>query len=358
MNLPPDQIISLSCVSGIGPKRIRAILRKYPDITDITRLKLPDLIRVEGISRELAGNILKMDDSPGKTALENILKINGRYLTYWEPAFPERLRSIYDAPIGIFVLGTLRKIPLLGVVGTRKPTTYGKKIAGSITAELVRAGLGIVSGMARGIDTIAHHACLEQGGYTIAVLGSGPDVCYPAGNRKLREEIVEKGAVISEFLPGTRPDAVNFPKRNRIISGLSRGILVVEAAKKSGAIISALYALDQNREVFAVPGPVNSDQSSGCHRLIQEGAKLVTDASDILEELNLKPVMEQVTLQPEPELTADEKKVFGELNAGKVHIDDLCRKLNRDTPEILSVLLMLELKNLVIQLPGKYFMKT
>lgn len=353
--IPKSQIISLTAIEGVGPGRIRAILRTYPQLDDIKKLNVPDLLRVEKISHDIAGRIQKLDLDYGKKVLDDIFKLGGIYTTYWDDDFPDPLKTVYDAPVGLFILGQIQPVPCIAIVGTRKPTSYGKKIAKSLSCELCRSGIGIVSGFARGIDTISHISVLETGGYTAAVLGNGVDICYPSENKKIREKLLEKGAIISEFVPGTPPDAKNFPKRNRIISGLSRGVVVVEAGNKSGAIISALYALDQNREVFAVPGKIDNPLSFGCHKLIQQGAKLVKGVDDILDELKLRSAPRQVTLLPE--LSELEKKVFESLGSEEIHIDDLCSKLHMDTPELLSVMLMLELKNLVIQQPGKYFLK-
>jgi|FLOH01.1.fsa_nt_gi DNA processing protein len=353
--IPTDQIISLTAVEGVGPGRIRSIIRTYPHLDDIAKLTVKDLLQVERISHDIAGKIKKVDLDYGQIALDKIQKLGGFYSSYWDDDFPEPLRSVYDAPIGIFVLGTLQSIPCISIVGTRKPTPYGKKTTQNLTTALCHAGLGIVSGFARGTDTISHATALEQGGYTIAVLGNGVDICYPAENHKIRDQIIEKGAVISEFPPGTHPDAKHFPRRNRVISGLSRGVVVIEAGKKSGAVISALYALDQNREVFAVPGKIDNPMSYGCHRLIQQGAKLVTSVHDILLELKLEKVPQQITLLPN--LTEEEERVFRILGTDEVHIDDLCSELQMDTPEMLSILLMLELKSLIIQQPGKYFIR-
>jgi len=353
--LPNDQIISLAAVEGVGPGRIRSIMRAFPDLADIRKLKVSDLVQVDGVSHDIAGKIRQIDLKTGHDAIDNIHRYGGTYLTYWDDTYPEPLRSVYDAPIGIFVLGTIPELHYVAIVGTRKPTSYGKKTTKDLTISLVLAGVGIVSGLARGIDTITHQTTLDQGGITIAVLGNGVDICYPPENHKLRERIIETGAIISGFPPGTPPDARHFPRRNRIISGLSQGIMVIEAGKKSGALISALYALDQNREVFAVPGRIDNPVSSGCHRLIQQGAKLVTSVDDILQELKLIKGPEQVTLLPE--LSIDERRIYDVLNSDEIHIDEICAKLRMDTPEVLSLLLMLELKNLVVQQPGKYFIR-
>ena len=251
-------------------------------------------MQVEGISSDLAAKTKGIDLELDKMAEDKTASIGARYLTYRDSDYPEHLKTIYDAPIGIFVIGEIPQLPCLGIVGTRQPSQYGKKMVKLLTLDLIKAGFCIVSGFARGIDTWAHKTVLKYNGSTIAVLGNGLDICYPGENRKLQELLLENGAFISEFIPGTKPDAVNFPKRNRIISGLSKGVLIIEAGKKSGAIITALNALDQNREVFALPGQTDSTKSVGTNRLIQQGARLVMTVDDILSEFQYQSPPKQV----------------------------------------------------------------
>ena len=354
--LPKSQLISLSAVPGMGPRRIRAIFRKYPNLDGVTQLSKSDLMQVEGISSDLAGKTQNIDLDIGKQAEDKTAAMGARYLTYWDPEYPEMLKMIYDAPVGIFILGEIPQLPCMGIVGTRQPTAYGKKMTVTLTTALIKAGFCIVSGFARGIDTLAHRTVQKFKGSTIAVLGNGLDVCYPGENKKLLNLLKENGAFISEFIPGTKPDAVNFPKRNRIISGLSKGVLVIEAGKKSGAIITALNALYQNREVFALPGKADSPKSYGTNRLIQQGAKLVLKVEDILSEFQLQIPPKQVELLLD--LSSEENSVFKQLSYDPNHIDELCIQMKTHTPEVLSTLLLLELKNLVQQHPGKLFTKS
>jgi len=354
--IPNHQIISLTSAKGVGPRRIRAVLREFKHIDDISKLSITDLLQVKGISRDIASSIKNINYQFGIDTLENVDKLNGKYISYWDDEYPQLLQTIYDAPVGLFVLGEIPKLNAIGIVGTRTPTAYGRKISEKFSRELVQNGFMIASGMARGIDSISHHTAMKMGGKTIAVLGCGIDICYPPENNKLRELIIENGAIVSEYIPGTKPDAINFPKRNRIISGLSLGSLVVEAGNKSGAVITALNALDQNREVFVVPGRIDSKESIGCHRLIQQGAKLVTKIEDILEELNINKSNQQIELLPD--LSPEEKVVYDQLSNEPIQIDDLCKKMEKDSPEILSILLLLELKNVIIQHPGKKFTKS
>ncbi|HWI41647.1 MAG TPA: DNA-processing protein DprA, partial [Verrucomicrobiae bacterium] len=241
----------------------------------------------------------------------------------------------------------------VSVVGSRSATTYGADVAGQISSELAAAGVTVVSGMARGIDTAAHRGALKGGGRTVAVLGCGIDVVYPPENRRLLEETAAAGAVVTEFPMGTAPLAENFPRRNRIISGLSRGVLVVEAAENSGSLITAEYALEQGREVFAVPGNIAYAGSRGTNRLIKQGAKLVDSVEDILAEL---PVARTApTAAPSFSLTPEEAEVFALIAGGPLHIDDIIVKCELTVGEVSSILLRLELKGAVTQLPGKHF---
>jgi DNA processing protein len=237
----------------------------------------------------------------------------------------------------------------LAVVGTRKPTTYGRQVTEEIVADLVRSKITIVSGLARGIDSIAHRTTLDNSGKTIAVFASGLDIVYPADNAKLAQAIMEHGALISEYPLGVRPKADNFPQRNRIMSGLSLGVLVIEAGERSGALITAHQAVEQNRDVFAIPGSFLSPNSKGTNHLIQEGAKLVCNCNDILEELNLTTVVQQLEIKEFLPASEEESKVLKQLTSEPSHIDEICRRSGLATPEVSSTLAMLELKGIAKQ---------
>ena len=244
------------------------------------------------------------------------------------------------------------------MVGTRAPSAYDKAVAKAIARDLAGMGVTIVSGMALGIDGEAHRAALAAKGRTIAVLGSGIDVIYPPAHDKLMMQIIEQGAVISEFPPGTMPNQGNFPRRNRIISGLTRGTLIVEAPLKSGALLTAAHAIDQNREVFAVPGVVTSHKGRGTNRLIKQGAAaLVESAEDILKILGWHASSKKSGATPTPQLAAGDKKIWDRLSLEPIHIDELSRKLDMPTHELLGKLLMLELRGVIRQLPGKHFVR-
>lgn len=284
---------------------------------------------------------------------EEIRKIN---ITHGD--YPKILREIHDPPADLYVRGNFIKEDekAIGIVGTRDYTGYGKQIVYDIAGSLAEAGITIVSGLAKGIDTFAHKATLEKEGRTIAVLGSAIDSksIYPACNRKLADKIAQNGAVISEYEPGTKSERWFFPQRNRIISGLSLGVLVIEAPDKSGALITAMQAVEQNREVFAIPGSIYSKNSIGTNRLIQMGAKLVTCANDILEELNLPLVEEKRSFKPE---TKEEEIILSILEKEPTHIDEIIKQSNLDIKIVSPALMMLELKGVIKNSGGGYYIK-
>ena len=344
---------------GLGSRKVRTILNTFPDVLSWSDLVRRNLTRVEGISAILIDRLHEADPDTGPRILDRLPRLNARYVHYWHDAYPVQLKALYDAPAGLYLRGAGSfEGDFLAVVGTRQPTTYGREQTRRLCHELVAAGLGIVSGFARGIDTAAHKATLETDGATIAVLGCGVDVVYPLENRKLYQELLESGLAVSEYPPGTSPDGHHFPQRNRIISGLSLGTLVVEAGKGSGALITAYHALDQDREVFALPGRVDSAKSTGCHEIIQKGAKLVARVEDVLSELvppySARPG-QQVDLLREEDLTDTERDILGYLVGEPVVVDRIAEDLHRDISELLGVLLHLEMKGLVVQSAGKRF---
>jgi DNA processing protein len=299
--------------------------------------------------------------------------LGAAFLTIHDAAYPKILKEIFDPPLLLYARGDLGLLGELavGIVGTRRPTAYGKAMAERLATDLAARGLVIVSGMARGVDSAAHQGALKTGGKTIAVLGTGMDVPYPAENKKLHAEIAEKGLLLSEFPLGSFPAPQNFPIRNRIISGLSLGVIVVEAAQYSGSLITARLAMEQNREVYGVPGSVTNKNSWGPHILIKQGAKLVEDWKDVVEELpaevrNKLILLSDTTKQSEKSslfaesLTEREQAIYSLLKVEEpVHIDEILDALPQfSSSEVLANLLELEFKSLVRQLPGKSFVKT
>jgi len=358
-------LLRLSSVHRIGPTKIRALLSHFESPAEVLDAPARELIRVPGIDKKLASNIAhcENDEEFADEQLKRLNRIGARIVTIWDKDYPELLKRIYDPPALIYVLGKF--IPIdrqaIAIVGTRQPTLYGQQVAESFSQALCRLGISIVSGLARGVDTVAHSSTLKAGGRTIAVIGSGLDIPYPPENKKLMDQIAEAGVVVSEFPMGAKPDATNFPRRNRIISGLSLGTLIVESAEDGGAMITASTALDQDREVFAIPGGINEKRSSGPNRLIQEGrAKLVQNVEDIISELNLK-LEKGSTRKDEPppiQLTIFEQTIYDLLGNDPMHIDDIAESSDNSTSDVLVTLLSLEFKGLIKQLPGKMFLRT
>lgn len=307
--------------------------------------------------------------------IEAAEKLGCRLLTLASDDYPPLLRQIPDAPLVLYVRGDAKVLAqhAVAMVGTRRPTTYGLQVARRLARDLAERQLVIVSGLARGIDSAAHHGALEANGKTVAVLGSGADVTYPSENKRLTEKIVQTGAVISEFPLGTSPAPENFPIRNRIISGLSLGVIVVEGAEYSGSLITARLAVDQNREVFAVPGNITSAQSFGPNQLIKQGAKLVDDWIDVIEEfpaairMQLLPPVDASEMKPagaetaslfEQSLTPEQKAVFEVLRADEpMFVDSVFGSVALPPARILQALLELEMNGLIRQLPGKNFIR-
>ncbi|MFC1823414.1 DNA-processing protein DprA [Thermodesulfobacteriota bacterium] len=356
--------LALHLIPGVGNIAIKNLLGSLGDPEKIFQASLADLTNVTGIRQETAQRIINREFSndPVKE-LRRIEKFGARIITFADPQYPALLKEIYDPPVLLYAMG--QDIPpdavFIAVVGSRHPTTYGVKAAEKIGEGLARRGLSVVSGMARGIDAAAHRGSLKGRGYTIAVWGTGIDTVYPESNRKLFEHIIQSGTVITECPMGTPPEPKNFPIRNRIISGLSRGIVVVEATKKSGSLITASLALDHGREVFAVPGSINSFKSIGCHFLIKEGAKLVENADDVMEELglNYKYALKKDTFNelPIPPMEASEKRIYELIGEYPVHIDQIAREGNLEPSQVSILLMKMELKGVVRQLPGKMFVR-
>jgi DNA processing protein len=356
----------LLSIEGIGPARIRNLLSKFHTLENILYADYNSLQEVDGISNNLAKrlhiSINRFDEikSIVNKELERLDELNTAIITIWDKEYPALLKKIYDPPLIIYAKGELLEADnfAIAVVGTRLPTNYGKIQAERFASDLAQQSITIVSGMARGIDSVAHWAALKNNGRTIAVIGSGMDIIYPPENKKLFERITESGSVITEFRPGTKPDAQNFPRRNRIISGLSLGCIVVETGVNGGAMQTASFALDQDREVFAVPGNLGTRQAEGTNLLIQKGeAKLIGTADDVLVELNLKlkPILGENIPKQQADLNIFEEKTINVLSSEPMQIDKISSLTGLATSDCLVHLLSLEFKGLVKQLPGKMF---
>lgn len=363
-------LLVLSRIPGIGPGRLIALVHHFRDPCAIASTSPRLLIAVDGIDRKLAETISTFFRSPAAEdarrfavdQLRGAQRTRCRILTLWDPDYPSSLRRIYDPPPLLFLRGSFAEDDMraLAIVGTRTPTPYGSRLAAEFARTIAGLGITVVSGLARGIDTISHTEALEAGGRTIAIMGSGLDIIYPPENAMLAERITGNGAVVSEYLLGTKPDAGNFPRRNRIVSGLSLGTLLIETGPEGGAMITAATALDQNREVFAIPSAVHPGRPSGTNLLIKEGkAKLTESVEDILAELH--PRLRGSTLPTAhaasgvPPLTLFEQRVFETLDDTPAHVDVLAVRSGLTVPDTLIHLLALEFKSLARQYPGKRF---
>ena len=355
----------LKSVPGIGNLLGKRLLDVFKSPQNVLRASAEKLLQVDGVTKRHVA-ALKNHKIPWKVKAELDLLSRKEYriITLTDADYPELLREIPDPPPFLYVSGQFDCSALkIAVVGSRNATGYGLATTKNLCAGLASLGITVVSGMARGIDTAAHEGAMAGGGKTIAVLGSGLERIYPAENAKLFHRISENGAVVSEFALLTEPEGHNFPLRNRIISGMSLGTVVVEATRKSGSLITARLANEQNREVFAVPGSIQSFKSTGTHTLIKQGAKLVEHVQDIVEEL--APILEihqRKGNAPQEKaddylatLDTEESQVFKALEPYPTHIDKLSRQIPMEPGKLSSILLRLELKGMIVQLPGKFF---
>lgn len=360
--------IALSAVNGVGPALFRRLLEYFETPGRVLSAALDELLAVRGMGEEIARSI--RGDACRRFAEAELQRLEAagdvRLVTFLDADYPRRLFEIGSPPPLLYCKGALPQWePAVALVGSRRPTRDGLKSAERLASELAAAGLLVVSGLARGIDTAAHRGALAGGGQTVAVLGCGVDVPYPPENGALSERIAAQGCLLSEFPLTTQPLAEHFPRRNRIISGLSRGVLVVEAAEQSGSLITARYALDQGREVLAVPGPITVASCKGSNRLIKEGAALVDSVEDVLLALGVtpQPSAGQLSLlgpaleQPLPRcrLTPREAAVYELLAQGPRHLDEITAALELTAGEVSAMVLGLELKGLLTQLPGSHY---
>ena len=360
-----EACIALNMVAKMGPVRLRKLLEVFRTPERILSAKRAELRTVEGIGNDVAEQIANWESAVDLSAeLASIRAFGAEVITTGSPDYPRQLLEIHAPPIVLYVWGelTARDQHAIAVIGSRRTSHYGAECAKKLSYQLAYSGLTVISGLARGIDTAAHQGALAAKGRTIAVLGSGLTKLYPPENTALAEKIRSgNGAVVSEFSMTVEPDRQTFPMRNRIISGWSHGILVIEAGLNSGALITASQAIEQGRSVYAVPGHINAPTAHGSNRLIQQGAKLVMDAGDILDDLQIllpeKQALPQISSRPLPELTGDERLVYGAIRPTETPIDQIAATSELPAAVVSSVLLRLELKRLVKQLPGKYFVK-
>ena len=353
--------LGFNLVKGIGPAKVQALLGYFESLESAWTANELELRKIGFDQRAIDSFLTTRPQLDLDTCLAQTEAANVSLLTWNSPDYPAYLREIPGAPPLLYVHGAITEADrwAVAVVGTRRLTQYGRQVTRDVVTGLVRNGVTIISGLARGVDAIAHKTALDAGGRTIAVLGSGLDCIYPAENRSLVTQILAgRGAVISEYGMGVQPEAKNFPPRNRIISGLSLGVIVVEAGERSGALITSKFALEQDREVFAVPGSINSPASRGPNQLIQQGAKLVTCADDVIEELNLTMVAEKTAVQLALPGSAEEAALLSHLSTQPRHVDELSRASGLAPSLVSSTLTLMELKGTVQQVGGMNYALT
>lgn len=350
--------ISLTDTPGLSGRTVRELIGRFGSPAAVFDATAEELASVPGVTPELAGAILERDPEGGSEAERRLADLGARIVPFTAPDFPAALRDLPGMPPVLYVMGALQQCDeqAVAVIGSRRSTPYGRLAAERLARDLALEAITVVSGLARGIDTVAHRAALEAGGRTIAVLGCGIDRVYPRENRRLRDEAAGRGAVVSEFPLGAPPLAGHFPARNRIISGLSMGVVAVEARMRSGVLSTVRWALEQGREVFAVPGNIDSPASEGTNFLIQQGAKLVRNVEDILEEFGIERTACGLS-RAEGELTEEESALVEQLSSAPTHIDSIVRETRLSVADVLGLLLVLEMKGVVRQVAGKSFVR-
>ena len=357
MRDPRQYWVAFSLVKGIGAVRFQAVLNYFGD-PQIAWGAPTEALREAGLSDKIIENLVRTREEADLDKLWDQMEAKGiSILIELDEDYPKRLKEVDQPPPVLYTQGKIAADDewSVAIVGTRRVTAYGRQVAEDIAGRLARNGLTIISGLARGVDSIAHQAALNAGGRTIAVLGSGLDRIYPPENRHLAEQIMANGALISEFSPNTPPEASNFPQRNRLISGLSLAVIVIEAEIKSGALITAAFAADQGREVFAVPGNITSPGSMGTNRLIQNGAHPLLGAEQVLEILELSMVAEHRSARVALPSDALEAQLFETLGEEPLHIDEIINRTEIPVEKVTATLALMELKGMVRQVGGMQY---
>lgn len=354
-----NALILLNMMDKVGPVSVRALIDRLGSAAAIMQADESSLQQAKGVGPEIARAIVTQREILDPEAeVSRAASMGARILTTLDSEYPAALKEIHDPPLALYIKGSLENCDRQGiaVIGTRKPTHYGRDVADQFASQLARMRFSVVSGLALGIDTVAHKAALNAKGRTLAVLGSALDTLYPPSNSDLADEIAQHGAVLSELPLGRRPDKTTFPMRNRIVSGMSVGVLVVEAGRKSGALITARQANEQGRSVFAIPGRIDAPASQGCLDLIRDGATMVTCVDDIAREfefLNLKMEDAPSRARPRPVLNESESGIVALLENEEQHVDALIRASGMNAAQISTLLLTMEMKNVVRMLPGR-----
>ncbi len=355
----PIHWIAFSLVKGIGAVRFRALLDFF-GCAEMAWNAPTDALRQAGLSPKIIENLLKVRAQVSLDQLaERITRLGVSVLTWDDDLYPRRLKTIDQPPPVLYLRGSLALDDewAVAVVGTRRISAYGRQVTEDLAGALARSGVTVVSGLARGVDAVAHQSALKAGGRTLAILGSGVDRIYPPEHERLAAQIAEAGAVISDYPPGTPPDAQNFPPRNRIISGLSMCVVVTEAGETSGALITTQFAAEQGREVFAVPGSILSPNSRGPNKLIRDGARPMLNAQDVLESLNMELVVEQRTARTTLPTDPIEAQLYQALGSEPIHVDDLRAQTALPIEKVTAALTMMELKGLARQMGGMSYVR-
>ena len=343
--------VAFNTVKGIGAVRLRFLLDHFGDL-EMAWHAPSDAYRAAGISQKIVEKIQQRKDTLDVEAYwKKVIEAGIKVLTWDDDDYPNRLRTIDQPPPVLYTRGklTFEDEWAVSIVGTRRVTAYGRRVTEELAGFLARNGITIVSGLARGVDTVAHRAALDNGGRSIAVLGCGVDTIYPPENRKLAEDLMKAGCMISDYAPGVPPDSRNFPPRNRIIAGMGLATVVVEAGKRSGALITANFAVEQGREVFAVPGPIYAPQSKGTNALIQQGAQPYLSSEELLELLNIEMIDEQKAVRTSFEIEPFEREILKLIANEPLHIDEICVQSKENVDKISATLVIMELKGLVQQ---------
>ena len=356
-----EVLIWLNSIRGVSNKTIDNLEKYYGKINFLWEASSNEINELKFLNDKIKSEIIKNKNIEYYSKQrQKIQQLDLKVLTVYDDNYPEHLKSIYNCPKVLYIKGEIKEEDSLSIsiVGSRKATAYGRWAAAKFAEELAAMGITIVSGMAKGVDTVAHLGAIQAKGRTLAVLGSGVDVIYPKSNRQLYSNISSNGAVISEFPPGTQPLQYNFPQRNRIISGLSLGVIVIEAGEKSGSLITAHHAVEQGKDVFALPGNINSVYSKGTNLLIKDGAKILISLDDILEEIQILKdkcsYYNKKTVNYEC-LGVDEEKIVRSLVEKPLHMDMISYSCNMNISKVTSLLTILEMKGIIKQLPGKIF---
>ena len=354
MSDPKQYWVGFNLVKGIGAVRLRLLLDYFGDIATAWNAT-PQALRAAGLSPKLVETMLRLRADISLEQIWEQLHSQGIQVITWEDdAYPRRLMEIEQPPPVLYLRGSL--IPddewTVAIVGTRRVTAYGRQMTEEIASALSRNGLTVVSGLARGVDAVAHKAALTSGGRSLAGLGSGVDRIYPPENRTLASELILNGALISDYAPGTPPEGINFPPRNRIIAGLSVAVIVIEAGERSGALITAGFAAEQGREVFAVPGSIIAPQSKGTNRLIQKGARPLLEPRDVLEVLDMTSVTEYRAARSVLPTDKTEAQLLSVLNHEPTHVDEICNQTEMPIEKVSATLALMELKGMVRQVGG------